>query len=215
MMNKLIKYCGIGLTCLSFNVLADNNPAEALTQALQKIQTFEANFSQRIKDSHGEHIAKTRGKVIIARPNQFYWKSEKPDPVLVVADGKYLWNYDIELAQATKQPLNAAIKNSPATLLAGSVKDLTQDFNVSYAKPKQCKKESDQCFALKPKKNESHFAQIVIGFNKAALCEISMQDALGQDVYTQFSQVKVNGNVDKKLFAFHPPKGVDIIQPGR
>ncbi|MFI4938208.1 MAG: outer-membrane lipoprotein carrier protein LolA, partial [Candidatus Berkiellales bacterium] len=134
--------------------------------------------------------------------------------ILVVADGKYLWTYDIDLSQVTKQDLKKSFRNSPAALLAGSVSRLTKDFTVTYAKDKQCDKGVDRCFLLEPKQKNATFADILIGFAQDQLIEIRMHDPLGQDIYTKFSAVKMNHRVNSQLFAFFPPRGVDVIQPG-
>src|SRR5437016_3465670 len=75
------------LCCFNKTVFAD--AAQDLVTALKKIETFQANFTQKIRDGSGEHISKTQGTVIIQRPDRFYWKSLSPDPILVVADGKF------------------------------------------------------------------------------------------------------------------------------
>ncbi len=187
--------------------------SEQLIAALHKIDTFKANFVQKIHDANGEHVAKSQGEIMVRRPGKFYWKSQSPDPILVVADGKFLWTYDIDLSQVTKQKLKEALGSSPAALLAGSLDGLKSDFEISTASKNQCKK-SDECYLLKPKQKDSTFADIQIGFAQGKLSEVRMRDPLGQDVYTVFTKVQINSGIQDKLFAFVPPKGVDIIQSG-
>lgn len=187
--------------------------AEQLIDALRKINTFKANFVQKIHDANGEHVAKTQGEMMVHRPGKFYWKSQSPDPILVVADGKFLWTYDIDLSQVTKQKLQEVLGNSPAALLAGSVDTLKDNFIISMGRKNQCPK-SDECYKLTPKQKDATFADIQIGFAKGKLTEVRMRDPLGQDVYTLFSKVLINEGVQDKLFAFVPPKGVDIINTG-
>lgn len=202
----------ISILCLMFStiVLADNSAAK-LAESLKKIETFQGVFEQKINDANGEHVAKSHGNVIIRRPGKFYWKSQAPESVIVVGDGHNLWTYDVELAQVTKQNLKKALGSSPAALLAGSVVRLEQDFKIAFAKKNQCQ-HSDECYSLHPKQRDAAFANILIGFSKGKLTEIRMFDPLGQDVYTLFSQVKINDQVDNALFQFVPPKGVDVIR---
>lgn len=198
---------------ISHAVAAEStDPATQLVALLKKMESFQGHFTQNIKSSTGEKISNTNGEVVIRRPDQFYWKSQKPDPILVVADGKFLWTYDIDLAQATKQNLKKALKNSPAALLSGSTEMFKEDFFIEHAKDGACKNAKDQCFKLKPKQKDSTFKNILIGFNQDKLVEIKMSDPLGQNVYTVFSDVKVNGTVNSSLFNFVPPKGVDVIR---
>ena len=55
----------------------------------------------------------TKGDMIIRRPGKFYWKSQSPDPILVVADGKHLWTYDIDLEQVTDENSKKRYKIHP------------------------------------------------------------------------------------------------------
>jgi outer membrane lipoprotein carrier protein len=179
---------------------------------LKKMNNFQANFSQLIRSSTGEKISDTKGEMKIRRPNQFYWKSSHPDPVIVIADGQYLWTYDVDLAQATKQSLDKALKESPASLLAGSLDNFEKNFVVNYAKPGKCKKSGGQCFLLKSKQKDSTFRNIYIGFEESKLVEVRMSDPLEQDIYTTFSNVEINqNNINSALFKFVPPKNVDVI----
>jgi len=185
-----------------------------LVSVFKSIQTYSAHFNQKIHDANGQHVSKTQGDIIVQRPGKFYWKTAAPDKMLIVADGKFLWTYDIELDQVTQQKLKEALGNSPAALLAGSVPQLADHFFITYGKKNQCAQGCDKCFVLKPKQKEATFADIIIGLSSGKLVEVRMHDPLGQDVYTTFSNVKTNQKVNVKLFAFVPPKGVDIIQSG-
>jgi outer membrane lipoprotein carrier protein len=199
------------LVCSASGTAYCAEPADELIALLNKMDSFQGHFSQNIKSSTGEKISNTQGQVVIRRPDRFYWKSQKPDPIIVVADGKYLWTYDIDLQQATKQSQKNALKNSPATLLAGATHTFKDDFTIAYAKPGACKSGQDHCFSLKPKQKDTTFKNIYIGFTQDKLVEVRMSDPLGQNVYTVFSDVKVNGAVNNSLFQFMPPKGVDVI----
>jgi outer membrane lipoprotein carrier protein len=194
---------------------AQATPADQLMRALENIKTFQAHFEQKIRDANGESVSNMKGEVIIQRPGHFYWKSHAPDPILVVADGHTLWTYDIELSQVTKQPLKETLRNSPAELLAGNVVKLTQSFKIDYAKPKQCNQKSDTCYLLQPKEKDAAFSNIIIGFTKDKLTEVKMHDPMGQQVNTIFSSIKINAPINKQVFAFKPPKGVDVINSGK
>lgn len=197
---------------LPFSLMAAEATATAqLEQLLNNVKTYEANFHQKIKDAQGTNVAQAEGTVRISRPNHFYWKSNKPDPIIVIADGKYLWNYDVDLAQVTQQALGPVMKNSPAGILAGESTKLTQAFQVKQAKSQQCSGKVDQCFMLQPKDTDAGYSHVILGFQDHKLVEIRMQDGLGQDVLTVFKQVQINHPIDAKIYQFKPGKGVDVI----
>lgn len=213
-MKKMMHLGASLLLVMSTQVIAEETDAAAnLTKSLENIQTFKAHFEQKIRGVDGENVSKSAGEMMVRRPGKFYWKSQSPDAVLVVADGKHLWTYDIDLSQVTKQELNQALGNTPASLLAGSVVNLKDSFKIATAKKNQCRG-SDECYVLNPLSKETAVADIIIGFAKGKLHEIRMHDSLGQDVYTQFTKVQLNPDLESKIFDFKPPKGVDVIQAG-
>lgn len=184
-------------------------PADDLMTKLKAIKTFEGDFTQAITDEKGKTLDQSKGHLQVKRPGRFYWKSEEPDELLVVADGKTIWTYDIELEQIVKQDQADSLGQSPAALLAGEVVDLGKEYDIKLINGDACN--SSECFALKPK-GEGQFKSIHIGFDGERVQLIHMQDALDQTINTKFSQVTVNGNVDDKLFDFTPPPGVDVIE---
>lgn len=185
---------------------------DELTILLQNTHTFSADFKQHITDKKNKTISESSGKVKISRPGKFYWKIEHPEPVLVVADGKVLWQYDIELEQVTKKDLNKALANSPAALLAGSTDALKQNFKARYAESKSCKIDNDTCIVLTSIEEDPLFNEIKIAFKNKKMLAMEMKDPLGQTIWTQYNSVTLNGVVDKKIFNFTPPKNVDIIK---
>lgn len=210
-MLKFYKSALMTLT-LCFGATLQAMPAsDQLIQALQKTNTFKANFEQKISGAEGEKLSHSQGQVVIARPGKFYWKSLKPNPTLVIADGKFVWIYDVELEQVTKQDLKQALQNSPATLLAGDVSKLGETFEIAFAKKCQA---NNTCYQLNPKDKDSGYSTIIIRFTQDKLNEIRMKDPLGQNVRTVFTNVEVNQAINQKLFQFSPPKGVDVIQAG-
>lgn len=210
-MRKLI-VASICLLLSQASVAASNDAAKQLKTELESIKTFAADFDQRIVDAGHKPVSKSNGALLIKRPGKFYWEGKKPDPILVIADGKILWTYDIELEQVTKQPITEALDNTPASLLAGDVDHLERDFNVSYALEKKCVSEADTCFHLKSKNEDKAFSDIYISMDQGLFIALMVHDQLGQEILTRFSGIKMNAPVNEAKFKFTPPKGVDVIE---
>ncbi len=192
--------------------IAGQTPAEALTEKLQNTVSFDAPFRQTIKDQKGKSLNASEGMMVIKRPGRFYWKSDSPDELLVVADGKTIWTYDIDLEQIVKQDQKESLGQSPAALLAGDVVHLDKDYAIELVSADQCKMDNDACYQLVPSQADNQFKQILIGFRKNILSMIFIVDALDQSIDTRFSSIKLNGNVDDSLFDFKIPPGVDVIK---
>ena len=199
------------ISSLLWMPLVHAKPADELMDKLKAIKTFDAHFKQNIKDEGGKILNQSHGVIYVKRPGRFYWKSEYPDELLVVADGKLIWTYDIELEQIIKQDQSTSLGQSPAALLAGEVVDLDKEYDIVLLTPKRCNK-SDTCYKLTPREDQGQFKSIKIGFNGAKLAMIHMKDGLEQSISTDFTQVKINTNFDDTFFEFTPPAGVDVIQ---
>ncbi len=195
-----------------FSSMAAQTPADDLTDKLKNMVSFDAGFRQTIKDQKGKSLNSSEGILLIKRPGRFYWKSETPDELLVVADGKIIWTYDIDLEQIVKQDQSESLGQSPAALLAGDVINLGKDYEIALVSSNQCKMSNDACYQLIPTLEESQFKKILIGFRKGVLSMIFIIDALDQSIDTRFSSIKLNGHVDDERFNFVPPPGVDVIK---
>lgn len=178
-----------------------------LTQLLGNLQTMQANFSQVTVSANGERT-RTSGQMAIVRPGKFRWAVQKPNKQLFVADGQYLWIYDQDLAQVTKQKLQANKSGNPAALLSSSLTNLQQQFYVTQLKPYN----QMIAFQLKPKSGESMFKWVNLYFKNNQLASMSMLNNLDQTSTFNFSHVKFNNAVDLSLFRFKAPKGTDVIQ---
>lgn len=184
--------------------------SDDLMNKLKAMETFESTFTQRIKDEKDKVLNESQGYLQVKRPGRFYWKSEYPDELLVVADGHTIWTYDIELEQIVKQDQAESMGQSPAAILAGEVVDLGKEYKISYA-TETCSKSVDVCYILVPK-SDNQFKQIKIGFDGDNLKMIYMHDALDQSIDTRFNDIKLNQEVNDDIFDFSPPDGVDVIQ---
>lgn len=202
----------LGVSLAAMPVFAEISASDQLIERLKGINTFKAHFVQNIQGAQGEKMAKTQGELIVSRPGKLFWKTQKPDTTIVIADGKFVWTYDVELEQVIQQELAEALRNSPASLLMGDTSKISGTFAIALAK--NCG-EKQTCYQLTPKEKDSTFSTIHLRFVDDKLSEVRMHDPLGQKVQTKFSGIAVNQPVDQKLFAFTPPKGVDVIQAGK
>lgn len=201
------------LFTLAHTVFAASASDQEFVKLVENINSFESRFTQIISDNQEHIISKTQGQMKVLRPGKFYWKSNSPDSVLIVADGNVLWTYDVELEQVTKQDLAQVLSASPAAILIGSTHQLLSDFKVLETKKDSCQTLGRQCFSLTPLNESEMFQNVTIIFEDKKLVEVTMQDPLGQNVQTIFTQVKINTDIDKSIFTFSPPNGVDVIRP--
>ncbi len=142
----------------------------------------------------------------LQRPGKFRWDYVEPSEQMVVADGKKLWFYDKDLAQANVRDMDATLSSTPAMLLSegGSV---TSGFDVTALPPA----DGLDWYQLKPKRADTDFQTVRIGFDKGELARMLLADKLNQVTSLSFSAAHRNVKLAPDLFSFTPPPGVDVI----
>ena len=180
--------------------------AARVDRYLAGLATWSADFKQTIDDGHGKVLRSAAGHLYLERPGKFRWDYTEPSEQLVVADGRKLWFYDKDLAQANVRDMDATLKSTPAVLLSegGSV---TGEFDVTALPPA----DGLEWYELKPKHAGTDFQTVRIGFDKGELARMLLADKLNQVTSLRFSAAHRNVSLPPGLFSFTPPAGVDVI----
>ena len=174
---------------------------------LAKLTTFEAAFTQAVRDRDGRIVEHATGTFSLSRPDRFRWDYRSPYEQTIVADGKRLWLYDQDLEQVTVRPLESGLGATPALLLSGASK-VSDAFTSIGVEPDARWK----WYRLQPKEPSSDFERVSLAFDdRGRLAGMELMDKLGQVTAIDFSDVQVNAKLDAKLFEFTPPKGADVI----
>ncbi len=189
---------------------AAGTPAAVVEKYLNGLASWSADFTQTIDDGHGSVLRSAAGKLYLQRPGRFRWDYSQPSEQLVLADGKQIWFYDKDLAQANVRDMDTSLASTPASLLSGNASVAAQ-FNVT-ALPASS---GLQWFQLVPKHVDTDFQLVRIGFNKnGELASMFLADKLNQITQLTFSNSKRNVTLSSDLFTFVPPPGVDVIGRG-
>lgn len=184
----------------------------ALDDYLAGLNTWSADFTQTVVDTSGKRVrdGDETGRLLIVRPGKFRWESapkETPEAVrLMIADGRNLWFYDVDLEQASVEPLEEALPQSPALLLAGGA-GLREAFEVTA----DGRRDGLEWVRARPRNAESDFREALFGFKGRELARLVAINKLGQRSTLEFRSVRRNAAVDPKLVEFDPPDWVDVI----
>lgn len=176
---------------------------EQLSQLLNNIQTYQANFTQTLFNPRGQILQTANGKMTLQRPGHFRWEINQPTKQLLIADGQHIWFYDINLQQITIQKQKKTDLDSPQALLSESSKNLSQRFIIQ---PLQ----TIQGFTLFPKNKNALFQTITLIFKNNLLYEMRLIDKLDQQTVITFSHVEFNPALPKQTFRFVIPKDKNI-----
>jgi outer membrane lipoprotein carrier protein len=173
---------------------------------LQDVHSLKADFVQVVLDSNLKQVKQSTGTLSIKRPDRFRWDYLKPNAEIIVADGKRLWLYDVDLQQVTVKPLNDTLAASPAVLLSGS-NDVEKSFSVEDLGTKG----GLEWVSLNPKVKDTDFDNVKLGFKGDDVAVMELKDNLGNLTRITFSKLQRNVDVADDAFRFTPPKGADVI----
>lgn len=179
---------------------------QMLYESLRVLTSLKANFFQQVVDSQGEVIQEAKGIFELKKPGRFRWHYDPPYSQQIIADGKNLWLFDLELAQATVQPIEQALGSAPIILLT-DLKPLSEDFEI---------REMPESFglqwvALVPKIQDTEFYRVEIGLDGNLIREMQLHDHFDQKTIIRFSDINDQANLPDSRFKFLIPEGVDVI----
>jgi len=183
--------------------------AAQVEKYLAGLATWSADFTQTIDDGNGKVLRSAAGKLYLQRPGKFRWDYTEPSEQLVLADGKQIWFYDKDLAQANVRDMDATLASTPASLLSGG-DSLSTQFDITSLPASG----GLEWFQLIPKHSDTDFQLVRIGFGKGELTSMFLADKLGQVTQLTFTHPSRNAKFPANLFSFTPPPGVDVIGRG-
>lgn len=185
---------------------ASAETSQKLATYLSNFQAMSADFKQNIVSKKGP-IKTSTGHMALQRPGKFRWEIVSPSHEIIIADGNYLWIYNADLEQATKQKLDKG-NNSPASLLSGDTHSIENRFEVIN----QNNENGVDSFQLKPRSNKDLIQLIELHFADGKMNQMMVVDSLGQKTIFNFSNIQLNPKLPANLFKFQPPPNVDIIK---
>ncbi len=191
-----------GTVAVAGNTPEEANDTRQTAQApvsLLPTEGLSGSFEQRIVDADGSVLSESRGQFALRKPHFFRWSIQEPGQQLLVADGEWLWQYDLDLETINRQPMGLD-RNAPLRLLTQSLTALASDYDLQWI---------DDTLTLTPLVANSAFESMQVLYRDGVPQQLSIDDGLGQTIDIVFS---VSGNDVPPLstFVFQPPNNVDI-----
>ena len=209
-MVRLIQACLILLVAFSSLANAqetDNDQGYLLVQNfLESVQTMSGKFEQQLIDADDIVVEESSGTLDIRRPGQFRWSYIEPYPQMLIADGRNIWSYDVDLEQVTVKNQGDALGSTPAILLGGSA-DVLEDFNYIGS----FEDRGTVWVRLRPKNTDNGFNKVELGFTDGDLTRMLFADNLEQTTLIALFDVTFNAPLEPGFFEFEPPAGVDVV----
>lgn len=188
-------------------VLAAEDGRAVLDRYMRELRTLTIEFTQVLFDERGAQIERAFGTAYIKRPGRFRWDYREPYRQSIIADGKKVWFYDVDLAQVTVSEVDPKSDTSPASLL-GRDADLDARYEVVATEGA----DGQSRVQLKPRDRESQYQSIELGFDAKGLRTMYLADSFGQTVMLEFADERRDGTLADSLFEFEVPEGVDVVE---
>ena len=190
-----------------------------LDEYLRTVHSGRAQFSQAVtspaRAGQAPRVKNSSGTFEFKRPGKFRFVYQRPYEQWLVADGKTLWLYDLDLQQVTARAQTQALGTSPAALLtsAQGVSGLQKDFELQD----QPDAEGLSWVLATPRAADASLASVRAGLRRTdagvELVRLDVLDRLGQRSVLTFSAFEVNPVLKADAFLFQPPAGTDVIRP--
>ena len=159
-----------------------------------------------VEDEGMNVLQESSGTMWISRPGKFRWNYDAPLKQQIIADGKKLYVYDIELQQVVIRKLRGGLGHTPAILLAGKGR-LKQNFKIVKLENSG----NIEWIKLIPRRKDGGYKDIRIGFEKGRIRSLLMVDGFGRRTRITLYKTKENQPIKSSLFKFTPPPKVDVI----
>ena len=200
----IILFTSLFLPC----VASQADPVVELNELMAKLTTLNVDFSLEIHDqSTKELLDESSGTLIVKRPGFFNVHTKEPFEQFIISDRNVIWTYDVELEQATQEPVDERLQQTPFLLLSGDVDAIRKNFQV--AEPKYDGKARQ--FSLSPVDENASYNNVILDFNdEDTLIRMQWDNTLGEQSTINFHNIKINTAITDAIFQFQPPEGVEI-----
>jgi outer membrane lipoprotein carrier protein len=175
------------------------------------VRDLTAGFEQRRFDESGEPVEEpSTGRFDLLRGgcSCFRWHYDAPEELIIVADGEWIWHYDVLLEQVDQRPASDLAASS--AILLGGAGTLSDEYAVHELPPADGKR----WIELTPHDaSASEFVTARLGFVDGVPVAVELVDGLAELTRVDFNDIEVNTGQDAGDFAFVPPRGVTVVGP--
>lgn len=203
-----MKYLILLLALISMPVLADDAELRLKT-ALKNMDNLTAEFKQTLRDEDKQIVQQSRGTLALQRPGKFAWIYTDPFEQRIIADGRELWIYDVDLDQVTVRPMDTGLSSAPIMILMKQA-DVTSQFNISEVGQRKFL----YWVELEPHASDLEFTHIYIGLEDGSVRAMELRDQFGRSTQIVFENMRLGVVHNPTTFQFDPPAGVDVYGVG-
>ena len=177
-----------------------------LIQFFESFNSLSADYSQTVMDQRMRVQRSMTGQLWVLRPGKFRWDYAQPYQQHIVADGKRVWFYDVDLEQVSIKSQDKTMGSTPTILLSDAT-ELEKQFEILSV----TREDNKTWFELIPKNNDSGFDALYIAMQGGVIAHMELKDSFGQLTRLDFDNVRLDRPVEMSRFKLDIPDGVDVL----
>jgi len=151
------------------------------------------------------------GRVVLAKPGRMRWEYERPEPSLVVSDGRLLWLYDPAAREVQRLQVDQGFLSGAALqfLLGGG--RLEEEFRVEAT---SCDEQRAELRLLP--RQDAPYARLGLTVERESgdIVATTIVDLLGNETRIRFRDLRYDQAPAAERFRFEVPEGVSVIEAG-
>ncbi len=218
--NYLKTIMGI-VTCLLFfsslpalgGLLPLNELIAKAQERYEKTEDLKAQFTQEVTIKAMNKTEKEEGILYVKNPRRMLWSYSKPKAKKLIINPKKAWLYIPDDHAVYLQDTENIYKSKLAVKFLSGIGKLSEDFHVGFSRPETVDGSGNYLLTLTPKISEAGIDKLYLTVDKDTfqVIQCSFTDFYGNITRIRLTEIKINNNLDDKLFNFKPPSGVEVF----
>lgn len=207
-----------------FFTLPQSAPALSLEEvvasaqkAYEKTDDLKANFLQEATIKSLRKTNREEGIFYFKKPRQMVWDYTLPKAKKMVINAQTAWLYIPADSVVYVQNAQELIKTKAIVRFLSGWGKLTEDFNITFARPdarpNDADKDGDFLLKLVPHERDFGIGEFFMTLDKQFhVSRINFTDSYGNATRLVFRDIKINNNLPEKFFSFIPPAGTEVYR---
>ncbi len=195
--------------------------AEETAKTVARVQAFYDSTKSFVSPFTQEFFVKSHnvrkessGKVVFSKPGKMAWDYDKPVGNRVVSDGSTLKVYEAANKQLFEQSINKSQYPAALSFLTGTGK-LSDSFTFLMYPGASMNFPGGLVLVGTPKQETAAYTKVLFYVDTSTyhVRRALIVDAQGNRNRFDFTEPKVNVEIDDSVFRLNPPAGTQIIKP--
>lgn len=219
--NRYLKTITGIVTCLLFfsssPALGDLLPVNELIAKTQeryeKTKDLKAQFIQEVTIKAMNKTEKEEGVLYVKNPRRMLWSYSKPTAKKLIINPKKAWLYIPDDHAVYLQDSENIYKSKLGVKFLSGIGKLSEDFHIGFSQPEPVDRNGNYLLTLTPKISEAGIDKLYLTVDKDTfqIIQCSFTDLYGNTTRIRLTDIKINNNLDDKMFNFKPPSGVEVF----